>query len=166
MISHTPSASVRQLLIPVLTGFLAACATTGAPAPADEDGAGVPEHAWVLFGADTVRAEVARTEAARARGLMLRDRVPAGTGMLFVFPESEIQGVWMKDTLVPLDAAFMDEDRIITQIERLEPGDETVRYSEVPVAYVLEVPRGWLGAHGIEVGDRARIVFQGDPPAP
>ncbi|MDZ7778341.1 MAG: DUF192 domain-containing protein [Gemmatimonadota bacterium] len=123
-----------------------------------------PEHAWVIFGSDSVRAEVARTESQRERGLMLRESVPDGTGMLFVFPEAEVQGVWMKDTYVPLTAAFMDGNFTVLSIERLEPEDPTVKYSEDPVMYVLEVPQGWFEAHGVTPGDRATVVFEGTSP--
>jgi uncharacterized protein len=119
-----------------------------------------PEYAWVIFGADSVRVEVARTETELERGLMFREAVPGGTGMLFVFPRPEIQGVWMQDTYVALDAAFLDEDATVLGIEPLEPGDPTVKYSESPVMFVLETPRGWLARHGVMVGDRAMIVFE------
>ncbi len=118
------------------------------------------EHAWVIFGADSVRVEVARTEAERERGLMFRETVPDGTGMLFVFPRPEIRGVWMQDTWVALDAAFLDADATVLGIEPLEPGDATVKYSESPVMFVLETAQGWLARHGVMVGDVAVIVFE------
>lgn len=113
----------------------------------------------MIFGVDSVRAEVARTEAERERGLMFREAVPDGTGMLFVFERPEVQGVWMQDTHVALDAAFLDEEATISSIEPLEPGDPTVKYSTDPVLFVLEVPRGWFAAHDVTVGDTAVIVF-------
>lgn len=119
------------------------------------------ELVYVIFGTDTVRVEVARTEEERARGLMFRDELAPGTGMLFVFDEAEVQGVWMKETRVPLDAAFLDPEGVILNIEPLEPGDLTVKYADGPVLYVLEVPRGWFAAHGVVPGDRARIVIEG-----
>lgn len=125
--------------------------------------AGGAEEAIVAFGSDTLRVEVANTDAERARGLMGRETVPDGTGMLFVFADAAVQGVWMRDTPVPLDAAFLDEDGRILSIEALEPFDETVRYSQAPVLHVLEVPRGWFRRKGIEVGDVADIEFIREP---
>lgn len=152
--------SIRRAL-PVLASVMLACA---APPQVDGAGAGaapdpISEHAWVIFGSDTIRAEVARTEAQRERGLMLRETLPEGSGMLFVFPEAEVQGVWMKDTDIALDAAFIDEAFTVLGIEPLEPRDLTVKYSEAPIMYVLEVPRGWFADHGVTPGDRATIVF-------
>lgn len=117
----------------------------------------IAERAWVTFGNDSIHAEVARTEAQRERGLMLRETLPDGTGMLFVFPEAAVQGVWMKDTDLALDAAFIDESRTVLGIVPLEPRDETVKYSDAPILYVLEVPRGWFAEHGVTPGDRVTI---------
>jgi uncharacterized protein len=152
---------IRMLPI-FLTLLSCASSAGGTRGPATELSPREPEHAWVIFGADSVRVEVARTEAERERGLMFREAVPDGTGMLFVFPRPEIQGVWMQDTYVALDAAFLDESAIVLGIEPLEPGDTTVKYSESPVMFVLETPRGWLARHGVVVGDSAVIVFEID----
>jgi uncharacterized protein len=115
--------------------------------------------ALVIFGADTVRAEVVITPEARARGLMFRESVPDGTGMLFVFDRPDVQGVWMKDTYVPLDVAFIDASNRVVSIEALEPLDETVVWSPEPVLFVLEVRQGWFAERGIAPGQRARIEF-------
>ncbi len=95
---------------------------------------------------------------------MFRESVPDGTGMLFVFPRAEIQGVWMKDTYVPLDVAFLDAQSRILSIEQLEPLDLTPKWSQGPVMFALEVRQGWFADHRISVGDRAEIVFGVRPP--
>lgn len=161
MTGITWTAAGRTGAMAWLSVALIACRASGQGAPPGSDAppAGDTEHAWVIFGSDSVRVEVARTAEQRERGLMLRENVPNGTGMLFVFPEAEVQGVWMKDTYVPLAAAFMDEDFTVLSIERLDPEDLTVKYSEDPVMYVLEVPQGWFTEHGVSPGDRARVVF-------
>lgn len=115
--------------------------------------------AWVIFGTDTVHAEVASTEAQRERGLMGREAVPDGTGMLFVFPRSEERLFWMKDTRVPLDVAVFDARNQVTAIKQLQPLDESLVGSGAPTALVLEVPRGWLAERGIGVGAVADVVF-------
>ncbi len=118
-----------------------------------------PGMAWVIFGADTVVAEVAATTEQHERGLMERDSVPDGTGMLFVFGRSEERYLWMRNTYVPLDAAFFDDDSRIGAIKQLEPLDETLVDSEIATRLVLEVPQGWFAAHGIGVGAEAEVVF-------
>ncbi|MDE2763352.1 MAG: DUF192 domain-containing protein [Gemmatimonadota bacterium] len=118
-----------------------------------------PGMAWVVFGADTILAEVASLPEQRERGLMNRDSVPDGTGMLFVFPESEERSFWMRDTRVPLDLACFDETLAIVSISRMQPLDETLIGSGGPTAVALEVRQGWFAERGIEVGARAKVVF-------
>jgi uncharacterized membrane protein (UPF0127 family) len=116
-------------------------------------------HAWIMFGADTVLAEVAATPDERALGLMYRDDVPDGTGMLFVFPDVAVRGFWMANVYVPLDLAFMDPSFNIVDIVQMQPHDSTTHDSRAPFMYGLEVRQGWLGEHGIGVGSRAEVVF-------
>ena len=118
-----------------------------------------PGMAWIIFGTDTVLAEVASLPEQRNRGLMNRDSVPDGTGMLFVFPTAEERLFWMKDTDLALDLAFFDEDHTVVSIKPMEPLDETLTGSDAPTALALEVGRGWFSAHGVEVGARAVVVF-------
>ncbi len=111
------------------------------------------EYARVVFGADTVVAEIASTPRAHETGLMFRDSVPDGTGMLFVFDEEEIRGFWMDNTYVDLDVAFMDASFRIVDIQHLEALDREVKNSRAPFMYAIEVRRGWLAEHGVAVGD-------------
>ena len=117
--------------------------------------------AWVVFGADTVHAEIANTADQRARGLMYRDNVPQGTGMLFVFEEPEVHSFWMQNTFVPLDIAFLDSELRIIDIQQMEPRSEDFHESRGPAMFALEVPQGWFAAHDIRVGDRAQVLFGG-----
>ncbi len=118
-----------------------------------------PGTAWVIFGTDTVVAEVAGTPEQREKGLMDRGAVPDGTGMLFVFPRSEERYLWMKDTHVPLDVAFFDDSNRIGVIKQMEPLDETLVDSEISTSLLLEVRQGWFAENGIEVGAEAKVEF-------
>jgi uncharacterized membrane protein (UPF0127 family) len=132
--------------------------------PAPEWGAAPPAgSAWVIFGPDTVVAEVAATPEEREKGLMYRDEVPDGTGMLFVFPDSQVRSFWMKNTYVPLDLAYMDPSFRVVDIVQMEPLVTDTYPSRAPAMYGLEVRQGWLGEHGIAVGAQAEVVF--GPPA-
>jgi uncharacterized membrane protein (UPF0127 family) len=115
--------------------------------------------AWVIFGADTVMAEVARTPAERSDGLMYREELADGTGMLFVFDRSEIQSFWMSNTYVALDIAYMDASFNIVDIQQMEPLTTTPHESSGPAMFALEVPQGWFEAHDVRVGATARVVF-------
>jgi uncharacterized protein len=158
---------VLLLGLTLLWGGTAACAGeagNGAP-PGDDLVTGqagrIPPRglAWIIIGADTVVAEVARTDAERARGLMEREDLPEGRGMLFVFPDLAVRSFWMQNTYIPLDIAFMDSEGVIVDIQAMEPLDETFTSSAAPAMFALEVPQGWFGARGIEVGQRIGMVF-------
>ena len=116
-------------------------------------------HAWVIFGADTVVAEVAATADERAEGLMYRDEVPDGTGMLFVFEDSQPRSFWMANTYVPLDIAYMDPSYRVVDIIAMEPLVTDSYPSEQPAMFGLEVRQGWFEENGIGVGAQAEIVF-------
>jgi hypothetical protein len=132
--------------------------------PAGNDGNGGPSippngSAWVVFGSDTVTAEVSDTDAERERGLMFRERIEEGEGMLFVWVDEDIRSFWMRNTYIPLDVAFLDRSSVVLNIRQMEPETEDLHYSEGPAMFALEVPRGWLALKGIGPGNRAEIVF-------
>lgn len=116
-------------------------------------------HAWVIFGADTVVAEVAATADQRADGLMYREEVPDGTGMLFVFQDNEVRAFWMANTYVALDIAYMDPSYRIVDIVQMEPLVTETYPSSAPAMFALEVRQGWFAQEGIGVGDQAEVVF-------
>jgi uncharacterized membrane protein (UPF0127 family) len=130
------------------------------PAPTFAPTGGPPAgQAWIVFGADTVLAEVASTSDERAEGLMYREAVPDGTGMLFVFPDVSVRSFWMANTYVPLDIAFMDTAFNVVDIVPMQPLVTESYTSRAPAMYGLEVRQGWLGEHGVGVGTRAQVVF-------
>jgi|SRR5271155_450966 len=109
---------------------------------------------------DTVRAEFATTPAEIQRGLMHRTNVPSGTGMLFDMGRTAVHGIWMKNTLVPLDLVFIDADRVVVGIApHAVPGDLTARGVAAQSRFVLEVPAGWCDRHRLVRGQRATIVM-------
>ena len=115
--------------------------------------------ALVIFGRDTVRAEVARTSQERSRGLMYRDEVPDGTGMLFVFDREAERSFWMQNTYVALDVAFIDANFRIVDIQQMEPESTDIHDGAGPSMFALEVRQGWFAEKGIEVGNRCQLIF-------
>ncbi|WP_407295198.1 DUF192 domain-containing protein [Stutzerimonas zhaodongensis] len=109
-------------------------------------------------GSATVEAEYARSPAERERGLMERTEMPANHGMLFRFDDFRRHCLWMKNTPLPLSAAFMDEQGRIVDLIDLEPLDTSIRCSQEPARYALEMNQGWFEAKGIEVGERVRGI--------
>jgi uncharacterized membrane protein (UPF0127 family) len=106
-----------------------------------------------------LRAEIARTDAERAQGLMHRKNLPDGEGMLFVFDRDQILSFWMKDTLIPLSIAYISSDGRILEIHDMRPQDLSPIRSARSLRYALEVPQGWFSRIGAALGDR---VLSGD----
>lgn len=105
-------------------------------------------------GMHVIQAEVAQTHQERAIGLMHRREMPANAGMLFVFEESSPQCFWMKNTLLPLSIAFLDDDGTVVNIADMKPMDETSHCSDKPVRYALEMNKGWFAKRGVKAGSK------------
>ena len=101
-----------------------------------------------------IRAEVVSDPETRAQGLMYRKTLAQNAGMLFIFDEPSIHCMWMKNTLVPLSVAFIDDAGTIVNIEDMEPGSETSHCAGQPVRYALEMNRDWFATRGIKPGNR------------
>ncbi|NVJ17374.1 DUF192 domain-containing protein [Myxococcus sp. AM010] len=109
-------------------------------------------------GAHRVEVEIAATADARARGMMWRKELAEGKGMLFLFPHEEVQGFWMRNTLIPLDMLFITSDlRVAGIVSRAEPRSRATRSVGAPSQYVLEVPGGWTEKVGIRKGSTVRF---------
>ncbi|WP_243612991.1 DUF192 domain-containing protein [Shimia aestuarii] len=103
------------------------------------------------------RVEIADDETERARGLMMRESLPRGAGMLFIFDRTRPVSFWMENTLIPLDMLFIDEAGAVVRIHHEAiPGDRTQIPSRAPVRYVLEINGGMADALGITVGSEMR----------
>jgi uncharacterized membrane protein (UPF0127 family) len=105
-------------------------------------------------GMHLIRAEVAADFGTRMRGLMYRASMAQNAGMLFLFDESTQHCMWMKNTLIPLSVAFIDDRGAIVNIEDMKPQTEESHCASRPARYALEMNRGWFAAHGIKPGSR------------
>jgi uncharacterized membrane protein (UPF0127 family) len=105
-------------------------------------------------GMHSIRAEVAADFSTRARGLMHRPSMPANSGMLFIFDEPSIHCMWMKNTLIPLSVAFLDEAGTVINIADMQPHSEQSHCAARQARYALEMNRGWFAARGIKPGMR------------
>lgn len=108
-----------------------------------------------------VNVEIAADDATRAQGLMFRDRLRDGTGMLFFFPETGEQAFWMKNTLIPLDMIWIDEQKRIVHVKTDVPpcqADPCPSYAPgVPARYILEVAAGIARQHHLAPGNVLRF---------
>ncbi len=105
-------------------------------------------------GMHLIQAQVASTHPQRATGLMHRQEMPANEGMLFVFEQAAVQCFWMKNTLLPLTAAFVEDDGTIVNLADMQPQSLDSHCSAKPVRYVLEMHQGWFARRGIQAGFR------------
>jgi len=108
-----------------------------------------------------VQVEVAAEDDTRAQGLMYRDRVREGFGMLFFFRTSEIYPFWMKNTLIPLDIIWIGEDRKVVDVKAGVPPcqvEPCTSYAPSGRAkYVLELGSGVAAQHAVRVGSQLRL---------
>jgi uncharacterized protein len=105
-------------------------------------------------GMHLINAQLAQTPEQRSTGLMFRKTMPAHEGMLFAFEEASPQCFWMKNTLLPLSAAFVADNGVIVNIENMKPQTLDSHCSAQPVRFVLEMNEGWFAKRGIKVGSK------------
>jgi len=105
-------------------------------------------------GIHNIDAMVATTPDERATGLMYRREMPAQAGMLFVFEQPAMQCFWMKNTLLPLSAAFIADDGSVVNIVDMQPQTLDSHCSAQPVRYALEMNQGWFARRGIRPGSK------------
>ena len=101
-----------------------------------------------------IDAQVAQTPDQRSTGLMFRTEMPAHEGMLFVFEQASTQCFWMKNTLLPLTAAFVADDGTVVNLADMKPQTTDSHCSSKPVRYVLEMHQGWFAKKGFKAGMR------------
>ncbi|WP_449446476.1 DUF192 domain-containing protein [Thermomonas brevis] len=146
---------MRQLvLLPLLACLVSGCAGASQP--------------WVELGGQRYKVELAKDDAERARGLMFRDTMEQDHGMLFIHDAQEPQAYWMKNTKIPLDILYFDNDRKLVSQQRDVPpcslGDACPPYpSNAPARYVLELNAGQ--AEKLKLQDGATLTFGPDIPA-
>lgn len=127
---------------------LSGCASAGTP--------------WVELAGKRYSVEIADDDAERSRGLMFRDAMEDGHGMLFIHDREEPQAYWMKNTRIALDILYFDSARKLVSQQRDVPpctlGDGCPPYpSNAPARYVLELNAGQAEALGLKDGTQLRL---------
>ena len=155
---------MRLLLALIL---IAGC--TKAPAPMSDTSNPQPPAATAVSNGPrvtfpdgfVVKVEIAAEPERRAEGLMFRDHLAPGTGMLFLFPQDDYLAFWMKNTRIPLDMVFMDAQHRIVGVEENVPPckfDPCPSYGPDGMSrYVLEVSGGVTKQHNLKAGDVLRF---------
>jgi len=107
-------------------------------------------------GMHLIRAEVADSMSTRMTGLMHRKSMAPNAGMVFVFGENATHCMWMKNTLIPLSVAFIDEAGAIINIADMQPHSEQSHCAARPARYALEMNKGWFAQRGVKAGAKLR----------
>ena len=108
----------------------------------------------ISAGMHQIDTQLAMNPEQRQIGLMNRPSMPNHEGMLFVFDDPGVQCFWMKNTLLPLTAAFVADDGTIVNLEDMKPQTFASHCSKKPVRYVLEMNQGWFDKRGIKAGSK------------
>lgn len=106
------------------------------------------------IGIHQIDTQLAVTSEQREIGLMFRKEMPQNEGMLFVFESPTRLCFWMKNTLLPLTAAFVADDGTIVNLENMKPQTTESHCSAKPVRFVLEMNQGWFAKKGVKPGSR------------
>lgn len=146
---------------------------TAIPGPRMLDGpdpaSGLPRAVVQVRGEDgrveSLTVEIASTPEQRQLGLMHREALAEDRGMVFLFPADTTTGFWMKDTLVPLDIAFLAADGSVIGIREGVPLSTAIVGPGSPYRFVLEVNRGWFERHGLGAGAVVALPPSGLPTA-
>lgn len=141
----------RLLFTALLTAILALSSTMGFPQEAPQ--LNLPRVA-LNAGMHRIEAQVAQAPPERQIGLMYRQNMPQHEGMLFVFEQPAVQCFWMKNTLLPLTAAFITDDGRIVNLAHMKPQTTEPHCSAKPVRYVLEMNLGWFAKKGLQAGSQ------------
>lgn len=144
-----------RLIPPLRAGFCALLlGLSGLAALAQESPQMDLPRVKLTAGMHQIDAQVAATPMQQQVGLMWRKEMPQHEGMLFIFEQATRQCFWMKNTLLPLTAAFVDDDGTIVNLADMKPQTTDPHCSAKPVRYVLEMNQGWFAKKGIKAGAR------------
>lgn len=140
---------MRFLLCVLMLATCTACASGGSS---------------VELGGKKFSVEIADTREKQALGLMFRDEMPADQGMLFIFPNEAPRSFWMKNTRIPLDIMYFDEDLIMVSISADTKPCKIKRCPSYPsiatAKYVLELNAGTASELGVGPGDRLKVELE------
>lgn len=118
----------------------------------------------LTVGFHRIEAEVAASDQNRQVGLMNRKSMAQQHGMLFVFPQANTHCMWMRNTLLPLSVAFLDDEGKIINIEDMQPQTENNHCASRPARYALEMNLGWFAQRGLKPGTRLNGIEKAPRP--
>ena len=154
--------AVRRAALLTVGCTVLAAAAQAQLAPAGQPQMNLP-RTTLMAGMYRIDAQVASTNAQRQIGLMHRQEMPQHEGMLFVFEQPAVQCFWMKNTLIPLQIAFVADDGTVVNLAEMKPHSLDSHCSTRPVRFVLEMNTNWFSKRGIKPGAQLRGEPFGTP---
>ncbi len=110
------------------------------------------QRANLSAGMHLIQVQLAQNFEQRQIGLMWRKEMPQNEGMLFIFEQPSVQCFWMRNTLLPLTAAFVADDGTIVNLIDMKPMSDDSHCSTKPVRFVLEMNLAWFAKRNIQAG--------------
>ena len=110
------------------------------------------QRASLSAGMHLIQVQLAQNFEQRQIGLMWRKEMPQNEGMLFIFEQPSVQCFWMRNTLLPLTAAFVADDGTIVNLIDMKPMSDDSHCSTKPVRFVLEMNLAWFAKRNIQAG--------------
>lgn len=154
---------VTSAIVMVVSLSSTSVAANAAGTPAGKPQTGLPTIV-LKAGSQSVRADIANTEATRQTGLMYRQKMGRHEGMLFVFPDIGYHAMWMRNTLIPLSVAYLNERGVILSIHEMQALSEVAHQSAGPARYALEMNAGWFAANKVSVGETIKGLDKAPKP--
>lgn len=151
-----------KVMVAAMLVLMIGC-TNPTPVTKTETPASAPTGPRVIFpDGYVVSVEIANDDELRAQGLMFRDHLNPGTGMLFFFPAAGEYPFWMKNTRIPLDMVWIDANKRVAHVKISVPPckvDDCPSYPpNAQAQYVLEVAGGVAQQHGLKAGDQLQFL--------
>ena len=144
---------MKKLALPLCISLSLAYVSMAAASAQDAPQMDLP-RTTLTAGIYQIDSQLAMTPEQRQIGLMFRKEMPQQEGMLFVFEQPATQCFWMKNTILPLTAAFVDDSGTIVNLADMKPQTTDSHCSTKPVRYVLEMNVGWFAKKGIKAGSK------------
>ncbi len=138
----------------LMAAYLASSISANTAIAQEQEAQQALDNTTLQIGTHTIKAEVARSKEARQRGLMYRLKLADNSGMLFIFDQKSAHCFWMRNTLIPLSIAFLDDNGTIINIEDMQPQTDANHCAQAPTRYALEVSQGWFTKKGVQAGDK------------
>jgi len=121
--------------------------------------AGIDTVFNIQQGSKITNLKKAGTDLEKSRGLMGVEKLPADTGMIFMYEADQVMRFWMKDTPLDLDIAFVKANGVIAEIRTMKAEDLTeVASQSSQIRFCIEMSAGWYAASQVKAGDTINLT--------